>query len=273
FLGSGHTHSVGDHQAVVGKAIAWLVEHQKPDGNLFTEGSGNALMYSHGIASIAICEAYGMSHDERLREPAQRALNFIASAQNKSTGGWRYQPGEPGDTSVVGWQVMALKSGEMAGLDVPKATLDLASKWLTSASGMGGSLGRFGYQGPGDSPAMTAEGLLCRQFLGARRNDPAVLAAANFLSERLPQAGQESSYYWYYATQVMYHMQGHYWTAWNERLRDLLVSSQIKDGHQSGTWDPHDGWEQAGGRLYTTSLRLLMLEVYYRHLPLYQQWE
>ncbi|HVA50524.1 MAG TPA: hypothetical protein VNH11_29535 [Pirellulales bacterium] len=273
FLAAGHTQLAGDYRPTVARAVEWLIGRQKPDGNLFVDGASNAFMYSHGIAAIALCEAYGMSQDERLRGPAQRALDFIVAAQHAGTGGWRYQPGEAGDTSVVGWQVMALKSGEMAGLTVPKAALDLASKWLDASAGTGQALGTFGYQGPGSSPAMTAEGLLCRQFLGIRRNDPALLAGAKFLLDRLPQAGQETSYYWYYATQVMYHLQGDHWTAWNERLRDLLVSSQIKEGHTAGTWDPHDGWEQSGGRLYATSLRLLMLEVYYRHLPLYQSWE
>ncbi|HVX15326.1 MAG TPA: hypothetical protein VHC22_29320 [Pirellulales bacterium] len=270
FLASGHTQLAGDYRATVGKGTEWLIQHQKPDGNLFTDSPSTAFMYSHGIATIALCEVYGMSQDERLREPAQRALNFIVTAQHQGTGGWRYQPGEPGDTSVVGWQVMALKSGEMAGLAVPKPALDLANKWLDSVAGKGDTLGTFGYQGPGPTPAMSAEGLLCRQFLGARRDDPALLAGANYLLHHLPEDGQESSYYWYYGTQVMYHLQGDYWTAWNDRLRDRLVASQIKDGHQSGTWDPRDGWEHAGGRLYATSLRLLMLEVYYRHLPLYQ---
>ena len=45
-----------------------------------------------------------------------------------------------------------------------------------------------------------------------------------------------------------------------EHLRDMLVTSQVKDGHQAGTWNPQDQWEQSGGRLYATSLRLLMLE-------------
>jgi hypothetical protein len=273
FLASGHTQAAGEYQAVVGRAIEWLIARQKPDGNLFDDPPSIAFMYAHAIATIALCEAYGMTQDERVRQPAQRALNFIVAAQNQSTGGWRYQPGESGDTSVLGWQVMALKSGEMAGLNAPKSALDLAGKWLDSAAGTGGLLGSFGYQGPGASPAMTAEGLLCRQFLGSRRNDPAMLAGAKFLLDRLPQAGQESSYYWYYATQVMYHMQGDFWTAWNEKLRDLLVSTQVKDGHMAGSWDPRDSWEQSGGRLYATSVRLLMLEVYYRHLPLYQPLE
>jgi len=273
FLASGHTHKAGDYQTVVAQAVRWLTEHQKPTGDLFVGPPSTAHMYSHGIAAIALCEAYGLSQDAALREPAQRALSFIVSSQNPSTGGWRYLPGEAGDTSVVGWQVMALKSGEMAGLAVPGAALELANKWIASAAGTGGSLGTFGYQGPGGSPAMTAEGMLCRQFLGARRNEAQMRAGANYLSQNLPQPGRETSYYWYYATQVMYHMQGDYWSRWNEHLRDMLVASQIKDGHQAGTWDPHDQWEKSGGRLYATSLRLLMLEVYYRHLPLYQQLE
>ncbi|HUY36929.1 MAG TPA: hypothetical protein VMV69_29690 [Pirellulales bacterium] len=273
FLASGHTHQAGDYQTVVGQAIRWLTEHQKPSGDLFTGPASSAHMYSHGIAAIALCEAYGLSQDAALREPAQRALSFIVASQNPSTGGWRYLPGEPGDTSVVGWQVMALKSGEMAGLAVPLAALELANKWLASAAGTGGSLGTFGYQGSGGGPAMSAEGLLCRQFLGARRGEPQMRAGATYLLQNLPQPGRETSYYWYYATQVMYHMQGDYWTRWNEHLRDMLVGSQVKDGHQAGTWNPQDQWEQSGGRLFATSLRLLMLEVYYRHLPLYQQLE
>jgi hypothetical protein len=273
YLGSGHTHRSGDYQVTVSLAVRWLTEQQKPNGDLFVGPASNAHMYSHGIAAIALCEAYGLSQDPALAEPAQRSLNFIVAAQHQGTGGWRYVPGDAGDTSVVGWQVMALKSGEMAGLNVPAPSLELANKWLASAAGAGGALGTFGYQGPGGSAAMTAEGLLCRQFLGARRGDPQMKAGAIYLLQNLPQPGRESSYYWYYATQVMYHMQGDYWAKWNEHLRDMLVSTQVKDGHQAGTWNPQDQWEQSGGRLYATSLRLLMLQVYYRHLPLYQQLE
>lgn len=270
FLGSAHTHQSGDYQPVVAAGLKWLVDHQQPDGNLFTGPASSAHMYSHGIASIALCEAYGLSEDPNLREPAQRALNYIVAAQNQGTGGWRYTPGEAGDTSVVGWQVMALKSGEMARLTVPPAALDLALRWLASAEGQGASVGTYGYTGPGGSPAMTAEGLLCRQFLGAKRDNPSLQNGGKFLLANLPQQDRDTSYYWYYATQVMYHLQGSHWAAWNEPIRDLLVRTQIKDGATAGTWDPRDPWEVSGGRIYATALRLLMLEVYYRHLPLYQ---
>jgi hypothetical protein len=270
FLGSGHTHHDGEYRAAVARGLAWLMAQQQPDGNLFAPRTGNAWMYSHGIAAIALCEAYGLTHDPAAREPAQRALQFIVAAQHPGTGGWRYTPGEAGDTSVVGWQVMALKSGEMAGLEVPAATLELARRWLASAAGSGGSLGTFGYTGPGGGLAMTAEGLLCHQFLGCRRGDPQLAAGIRILSTNLPQQDRETSYYWYYATQVLYHVQGPEWDAWNAAMRELAVRTQIKDGHLAGTWDPRDQWEQAGGRLYATCLRLLILETYYRHLPLYR---
>ena len=119
---------------------------------------------------------------------------------------------------------------------------------------------------------MTAEGLLCLQFMGVNRNDPRMRAGADYLMKNLPNRNQQkTSYYWYYATQVMYHMQGKYWAAWNEPLRETLVSTQVNSGHMAGTWNPADNWERSGGRIYATAIKLLVLEVYYRHLPLYDQ--
>ena len=274
FLADGHTHLTGEHQATVRKGIGWLVKHQKADGDLSFQTDGNAQMYAHAIAAIALCEAFGMSRDPDLQSPAQRAIDFIIKAQTKELGGWRYHPNQDCDTSVVGWVVMALKSGQMAGLSVPRASLELVHKWLDKIEGKGKEVGTFRYQpGYAITPEMTAEGLLCAQYLGADRNSPRLQAGAAYLLKNLPKKGQRTSYYWYYGTQVMYHMQGDYWPKWNAALRDQLVQTQHKDGPLSGTWDPGDEWEWRGGRLYGTSLRLLMLSVYYRHLPLYQVLE
>jgi hypothetical protein len=127
---------------------------------------------------------------------------------------------------------------------------------------------------------MTAEALLMRLYLGWDRSNQNVIRGADFLRQHLPQFGrreapQRDAYYWYYATQVMFQMQGDYWKAWNDQLRPLIVESQIRDGGPlTGSWDPKgvvpDRWGDAGGRMYVTAMHLLMLEVYYRHLPLYQ---
>ena len=131
FLAAGQTHrEKGPYKRNIEAGLFWLVNNQKPDGDL-SAGSGQR-MYTHGLATICMCEAYGLSHDPKVRESAQKAINFIVAAQNPGRGGWHYHgtPDEPGDTSVVGWQIMGLKSGIMAGLDVPAATLTGASKWL-----------------------------------------------------------------------------------------------------------------------------------------------
>ncbi len=168
---------------------------------------------------------------------------------------------------------MALKSGEMAGLSVPPKTFEGIKRWLSSVQANRPVGGLFGYQSATPTPAMTAQGLLCLQYLGARRDDPRMRAGTDFLLRNLPRPEADTSYYWYHATQVMYHMQGKHWKAWNEKLRDLLVSTQDGRGTLAGSWKPADPREKPGGRLYATALRLLMLEVYYRHLPLYQQLE
>ncbi|MFM9966668.1 MAG: hypothetical protein ACKV2Q_36285 [Planctomycetaceae bacterium] len=273
FLGAGYTHQSGEHQAVVDRGLKWLVQHQKPDGDLFADESEFVWFYSHGMAAIALCEAYGLTKDPALREPAQKALNFIVASQHPQFGGWRYRPKFESDTSVSGWQLMALKSGEMAGLSVPKEVYSGVAKWLDSVESKTAK-GQFSYHPSRPaSLAMSAEGLLMRQYLGAVRTDARLVAGADSLRQRLPDLADRDSYYWYYATQVMFHMQGPHWDEWNTRLRDTLISTQLKDGDPNGSWSPDrptpEKWGAAGGRHYITCLNLLMLEVYYRHLPLY----
>src|SRR4029079_14191632 len=115
FFAAGQTHkSRGPYKETIFKGLYWLTSQQKPDGDLRgKEGT----MYSHGLATITLCEAYGLTEDRKIGAAAQQAIIFIEKSQ-AADGGWRYKPGEPGDTSVVGWQVMAMKSGLMGGLSV-----------------------------------------------------------------------------------------------------------------------------------------------------------
>jgi hypothetical protein len=302
YLGAGYTHLDDKHRAVVDKGIDWLVRHQKPNGDLFamadgSEGTRYAWFYSHGIATIALCEAYGMTHAPELREPARKAVDFIINTQHPTRGGWRYSVDANGratetDTSVTGWQLMALKSAQMAGLEVPRDVLVKINEWIDFAQApKPDDRGQYVYnphaedkpeQRHGREPnlAMTAEAMLMRMYLGVGRDDPLLIAGADHLMENLPEVGttarsQRDVYYWYYATQAMFQMHGEYWTAWNERLRSLALSSQEQMGEAAGSWDPKkpvpDRWGHAGGRMYVTAMHLLMLEVYYRHLPLFQE--
>jgi hypothetical protein len=275
FLAAGQTHKTkGPYRGNIANALNWLIRQQTPDGNL----AKNCVqpMYSHGLATTALCEAYGLSGDKIVGMAAQGAINYIINAQNKNDGGWRYNPGDAGDTSVLGWQVMALKSARMAGLNVGGATFSGASKWLDSVqSGPANSL--YGYQpGQGHSNSMTAVGLLCRQYLGAKRSDPMMVEGVKYLLGNLPEAELPNIYYWYYAGQVMHNMSGYEWDQWNRRMRKILVDSQCKDASTcaNGSWNPSgDLWGSRGGRLMQTAFSALMLEIYYRYLPLYKSDE
>ncbi|MCA9167499.1 MAG: hypothetical protein KDB23_07510 [Planctomycetales bacterium] len=294
FLGAGYHHRGDKYRDVVHAGLQNLVDHQKPDGDLYVPqdaGSNrSAWLYSHAIASIALCEAYGMTQDPELLEPAQRAIDFIVSAQHRQRGGWRYQPGVGSDTSVSGWMVMALRSAELANLNVPHATWEAIDNWLNLAQASDSQSELYRYnpyapntreQGHGRRPSktMTAVGLLMRMYTGWRRDDAPMLAGADYLKDNPPAMGtlrdpQRDTYYWYYATQVMFHMRGEYWEAWNQELHPLLTSTQLQTGPLAGSWDPDaplpDRWANQAGRVYVTTLNLLSLEVYYRHLPIYE---
>lgn len=132
FLGAGQTHTTGVHRDTVSRGLRRLIRMQKEDGDLRADSVGQAGMYAHGQGAIVLCEAYAMTRDEAFREPAQKAIDFIVKAQH-GAGGWRYEPKQPGDTSVVGWQLMALQSARAAGLSVPEETLKKAQAYLNSA--------------------------------------------------------------------------------------------------------------------------------------------
>lgn len=265
FLGAGHTHTAGQHQETVRMAIYYLVNHMRdtPHGGDLTEGT----MYAQGLAAIALCEAYALSHDPALETAAQRAIDFVVYAQDKSGGGWRYAPGQPGDTTVTGWQLMALKSAQMAYLRFPRDATDGAGRYLDGVASEAGAF--YGYQSAERTPTNTAVGLLCRMYSGWDRERPALARGVAYLAREGPS--ESDMYFNYYATQVLRHWGQSEWDIWNERMRDFLVESQSSAGHESGSWFFEHKHSQAGGRLYNTALAIMILEVYYRHLPLYRE--
>ena len=270
FLGAGQTHTEGQYQKQVKAGLYYLVSKIVVDpakGGGLNESGGN--MYSHGLAAIALCEAWGMTQDRDLQAPAQLAVNFISWAQDPIGGGWRYIPRNGGDTSVVGWQIMALKSGHMSYLAVPPVTVQNANRYLNSVQANDGA--NYGYTTPGSGPATTAIGLLCRMHLGWKKDNPALQRGVQWISNLGPS--KDNVYYNYYATQVMRHYEGELWDKWNKAMRDQLTQSQATAGHERGSWaTPGPGLGNLkGGRLYETAMSTMVLEVYYRHMPIYRK--
>lgn len=265
FLGAGHTHRQGEFQETVGKGLDYLKSRiiATPLGGDLQDGIN---LYPQAIATLALCEAYALTHDRELDAACRAAITFIINAQDKQGGGWRYYPGQVGDTSVTGWMWPALKSGELNYLPVPPATWKGAWKFLDGVQDDSGAA--YGYLGPErDNLNMTAVGLLCRMYGGWPRRHPGLMRGVRTLSRKGPHP--TDLYFNYYAAQVLRHYGGEEWVAWNEKLREQLIRTQSREGHESGSWYFPDKHGDQGGRLYNTAMALLTLEVYYRYLPIY----
>jgi len=271
FLGAGNTHKKGAYKKQVEAGLYYLTRSMKVNGATGDLTDAGGRMYSHGLCAITLTEAFAMTKDRQLMAPAQMSLNFITYAQDPDGGGWRYKPRQAGDTSVVGWQLMALKSGHMAYLNVPKNTIAGCYKFLDSVQANSGAT--YGYTTPGGGHATTAVGLLCRMYLGWKKDEPALVRGVETISKWAPS--KSDMYYNYYATQVMRHHGGPLWDKWNKTMRDHLVATQELGKGQcenTGSWNMGAGHgARVGGRLYNTALATMILEVYYRHMPIYAQ--
>ncbi|MFN0199579.1 MAG: prenyltransferase/squalene oxidase repeat-containing protein [Planctomycetaceae bacterium] len=277
FLGAGYTHEEGQYAEQLDRAIRWLIENQHADGFLGGTAGHYDRMYCHAMATYAIAEAYGMQNDPtvdtHLREPITKAIAYIIANQNQTDGGWRYTKDLKSDMSMFGWQLMALKSADIAGIPIPSDVRSRMEQFLIDRSlGKNGGLAAYRVTDPPlpPTPSMTAEALFCKQMLGISRTHPACREAVGFMMQNLPKRSEHNEYYWYYGTLAMYQYGGEGWKRWNESLRDLHVEEQRTSGDVAGSWDPLPPWGPYGGRVYSTALSTLCLEVYYRFLPLYQ---
>lgn len=274
FLGHGETPDTSQEFGLtVQNGLNYLVNSLQSDGLV---PGGN--MYAQGIVTLALSEGYAMTQSPQLREPAERALKVILAAQNTGkanpahANGWRYAPtSNDSDVSVAGWQVMAMKSAKNAGLDVPQDAFDKAAQYMWRMFGGNG----FGYDGPGAGLATTGIGTLCLQFMG-HAQDPRLQKALDFMHQQKVDwektEGGFVLYAWYYITQAMFQGGGSNWDYWNRQIRDTVVKNQFEDGH----WQPPTKSGEAKSvaePVYATTLSVLILEVYYRYLPIYTLME
>ena len=269
FLGAGYSQHEGKYQDQVRRGLYFLRDEARPSGSGFDLQGGS--MYGHGIAMMAIGEAMAMSRyrstgDRELFSLTQGGANFTAAAQHRQ-GGWRYVPGSPGDMTVTAWQVLSLISAQHGGVVLPSPTLPRAESFVRSLSKP--SAYAFGYQGVAPEPTTTAVGLCTLLYLG---QSPEEEAFAKSL-DRLAKAGPKPNdvYHNYYATLALHHARHPQWEAWHVPVRERLIATQAKTGHEAGSWHFPDKNGDVGGRLYTTAMCAMILEVYYRYLPLYQK--
>jgi hypothetical protein len=294
FLGAGHTAMSGtEHSGVAERALGFLLREQDDAGGHFGESSS----YDHGIATYAIAECYAMTKEERLRGPLERAVAHILACQSRERdprffGGWGYflrsgedwQPDPWPRVSVSAWQVMALESATLGGLEVPAQAFDDARTYLARTWDPPRGAFRYSHDperlGSGYPilPASTPAAIFALSLLGADVSSDEFEPARRFVLERSPDGyrytgpddfvfrARGNLYFWYYGTLAMFRAGGSDWERWNAAMKETLLPAQEEDG----SWRPIDVYaeyagDEDGNRAYTTSMCVLALEIYYRY--------
>ncbi|MHC4944716.1 MAG: prenyltransferase/squalene oxidase repeat-containing protein [Planctomycetota bacterium] len=297
FLGAGNTPTEGQYKKHVRKGVKYLCDIQNPEDGCLPLKEGETYMYNHAIGTLALTEAYGLSGWAPLKKFAKRALEYIHNTKNPGMA-WRYNDGDPdpvnqNDVSVTGWMIMCLASAKDFKLPFDKA--DIADSLAYIEMMTDPQTGRTGYKQRGSlssrqsgeneiwpaqyGESMTAVAMLCRVWCGnildnLDAQEDWLNKGAELLAKLTPKWGEDSEgrfymdyYYWYYGSYAMYQMGGKYWDGWRKDMTTAIVDHQISAaGNELGSWDPQvDPWGDEGGRVYSTALCVLCLEVFYRY--------
>jgi hypothetical protein len=302
FLGAGYTHKTGRFAENVRKGAEWLMSQQVDNGGVTGKGGydyNHYDGYSHAMASLALAEAYGMTDaghrdpfDLKLGDAAQKAVDYSIKIHQMPYSGWRYQAGQEGDISHTGWFVMQLKSAKVAGLKVDGTAFQGGMNFVNSLLGKDtgksvyekSQISSANYMGAGpkggdlSSARRTAISMVCRLFMGVARDDETMKKSSPWVLGYKPEWEKQDFYHWYYGTLAMFQTGGDDWKEWNTPMKKTLVDNQCKGGPMDGTaqdtdgsWDPKGHYEEQCGRIFTTALGALCLEVYYRYLPMYSK--
>ena len=248
------------------KGIDFIVASVNPDTGYISRYGTR--MYSHAFATLCLAEVYGMSGHQNIRRPLEKAINLIVECQNEQ-GGWRYEPiAMDADMSVTVCQVQALRAARNVGIRVPKKHIERAIDYIRRSATYSGA---FKYQllpmsQSRVSFALTAAGVTALYGTGVYEEEKLKKGLEYMMHPPRNDPHPPSNHYFYYyghyyAIQAMYLAGGNYWKYWFPRIRDELVNNQGADG----------SWEDNVGKIYATAVAVLILQIPYRYLPIFQR--
>jgi Prenyltransferase and squalene oxidase repeat len=256
FLAHGEDPNYGPYAKNIGKGISFIISKQNT-----TNGYIGNSMYSHGFATLALAEAYGMIENPKLAPALKNAVDLILSAQKRNRNkAWRYTPdASDADTTVSGCQLVALLAARNAGIVVPDEAIKNALAFMERCRSADGS---YGYTSAGGGkPTLTAIGLLC-QSLAKKKDGKGFAASLAYLKNHINYREPYYPFYFeYYMSQALFHADQKVWEEWNAKNIKLMSTLQSPDG----------SWPGRMGYAFNTSGALLSLALNYRFLPIYEK--
>jgi hypothetical protein len=258
-LAHGDDPNVGPYKDAVRKSIRYIIS--KADAKTGQIGGKTHSMYSHGFATLALAEAYGMVNEPSIGPTLQRAVDFLVACQKRNPlGAWRYSAeSQDADTTVSGAQMVGLLAARNAGILVPDDVIETGLKYYRSCQDEKGGIG---YSGKGGGITTTTIGLLV--FTLARQKESASWkSAAGFFKQNMIEQSSHPYYHEYYASQAAFHLDEKTWQAWNSG--NIIRMLRMQDPTTGG-------WSSSGnGSCFDTASALLSLALNYRYLPIYER--
>jgi hypothetical protein len=266
FLAAGQTHKNGEYQQTVTRGLRFLVTQMKSVEEVVDARGPGGEMADHALATLAVCSCRGMTADRELKDLAQQMVNFLVVHQNDKTGGWGRQPGKLDDSETTGWATLAVVAGWRAFCDIPLKTFERVNHYLDAHQT--GEAAFYGSKAPGKEPRATAHALLFRFWTGTPAADPSLKRGIRYLTDW--GLSKYDPAHNFFTTMLMFHADESAWKTWSQAMRDHLVTTQIREGSNAGSWyTPPPRGTRAPGRLEQTVLSTVTVAVYYRHLPLF----
>jgi hypothetical protein len=269
FLAHGDTPTRGRYAPQLDSCIAYLLDCTTPSGLITSPGEElGRPMYGHGFSLMFLASVYGATSKEsvrnRMKPMIENAVTLTARGQSRA-GGWYYTPGSGDEGSVTITQIQALRAAHNAGFTVPPAVIEASVRYIdrcgTPEGGIAYSLGS------GGGPRLAISCAACATLYNAGEYDaPIAERCLNyiwpFFKDGRFNIGGFDHYAQLYASQAFYLAGDKYWDVYFPPIRDDLIKIQDADG----------SWNGGGvGKTYGTSVCLIMLQLPYKYLPVYQR--
>jgi len=271
FLANGNTTSRGPYAENVQRIVHYLIANAQPTGIITSPGQEQGRpMYGHGFSLLFLAQAYGMETDERtrasMRKVIEKAIDLTARGQSRF-GGWTYIPGGGDEGSVTVTQIQGLRAAQNAGFTVPKGTIEEAVRYLERCKQPGGGIEYS--LGSGTGPRLAISAAAIATLYNAGEYDSKLADdCLHFVWKAFKDNKEDWNafghgfYSHLYAAQAFYQAGDEYWDDYFPGARDKIVAMQARDGSWNG-----DGV----GPVYGTSCALIILQLPYKFLPIYQR--
>lgn len=256
---------------VVSRSLGWLVKTQEPNGSWNSEKWGGSRAYTvgvSGLALLALSKGCSPSADSSYRECITRTAEYLVKEQNEDG-----LVGPQSNTALYNHGIATtalletyavLRTNALA-KPIGRAVHYICSRQIPTG----------GWGDPNKPPNLSVSvwqlhALVRAQALGWKDTGPNIARGLNWIAqlldtETLPKfAMQEKNVDYghrYFLPYALCSISQDSFFARLAPLHTVLGANQIRTGNYRGSWEPADQWGRVGGRVYTTALATLALQV------------